>query len=648
MGGGPERAGFTEVPAVKGFMQGGKYYAPPEVAAIINRDLSPGLRGSALYQLYRTPTDMLNAIAVGWSGFHWQFETISDMAIGFGRGAKTFGAAVIKGDAAGMAKGVKDMVINQPLALPYKVMSNVSRGTKIIEEGLRSDFAGIGDISGLDARSLQMADFVVRAGGRFGTNKPLVQSLGESLSNALTDALHIRPLKTAKDLTELVSKPLMEWYVPRVKLACFSRLLEGDLESTATKMGRALSETEQSLVAMNTWQHIDNIFGQLVYDNLHMNKAFRDMIFMFVRFPGWNIGSLRTLTGTGRGITKLATGKPVDYQAQAAMEYAFGLCMNLGILGTLTNVALAGSQYRKEHPEASIWECVVEGMPKSAMDVYMPRTGRLLPDSTPERIWYASYLRDAMGFVVQPMKEILKGNPLGAPGALMQTITAKEAPGLRLAYEFLTNKNYFGEQIFTPGAGAGQQALEFGKHVGSEYLTPFGIQQAMKARGGASAIANVLGTTSVPRRYLRSPAQDVISEYNSLKRGTETRSEAEKSQYKQDFLDALRTGDLTVARDVAQEAVQAMKFSQEDIGRMLKEAREQPIVHGFRGMPLEWALKAYSVADENERRLLGPTMVHKLQSATLMEKMRLKNEIQSVFADVQAKREAARKVTTAY
>jgi hypothetical protein len=621
MGGGPERSGYTEVPAVNGLMQGGKYYAPPEVAKIVNRDLSPGWRGSKIYQMYRTPTDMLNSIAVAWSGFHWLFETLSDMSIGSGRGLVRAASSIAKGDIAGAARGLKDFAVNTPFALPYKVLDNMRLGGAI-RKGIYAE-----DPTALNPRVAEMADFAMRAGGRGGSNKPLVDSLSESLSNAWKDALSLRPLKTAKDLTELVAKPLMEWYVPRVKLSSFSRLLEGDLETAASKIGRPLSDTEQNLIAMNTWQHVDNIFGQLVYDNLHVSKAFRDAAFMFIRFPGWNIGSVRSLVGTGRGLVKAATGQKVDYQAKVAMEYALGLGLNLSILGTLTNYALTGE------------------FPKDGSDIIMPRTGRNLPDGTPERVWYPSYLRDFMGFVHEPMKEVMKGNPLGAPGKIMATITAKEAPGVRLLYEAITNKNYFGEQIFTSGEGIGSQTADFAKHFGKEYLIPFGPQQAMKARGGVSAAANIAGVTSVPRRYLRTPAQEVISDYNALKRGTETQSEAEKSQFKRDFLDAVRSGDMETARGVAKEAVEALRFSPSDLGKLMKEARQNPLVSSFRGLPLEWALKAYKVADDEERKVLGKSMAHKIQASSLVEKKRLIGEIRSIYQDIQAKKETPRKVT---
>lgn len=621
MGGGPERAGYWEVPAVKGMMQGGKFYAPPEVAAIVNRDLSPGLKGSKIYQLYRTPTDMLNQIAVAWSGYHWMFETLSSMFIGAGRGFKLTYSGIMEGNPTKMMKGIKELAIENPLAAPISIMRNVKQGGKILDETYAPDF------SGLDTRSRSVADFAMRAGGSGGhTNKGLRDSMAESLSNAWQDVIGRHPVKLAKHITELVAKPLMEWYVPRVKMATFARLLEGDLEAAMAKAGGPLSQTEQSLVAMNTWQHIDNIFGQLVYDNLHFSKALRDGMFMFVRFPGWNIGSVRSLVATGRGVAKLATGRKLDFQAEVALEYALGMATNLSLLGTLTNYALTGE------------------FPKTGQDLIEPRDGTTLPDGTPGRVWFASYLRDYMGFVHEPAKEIAKGNPLGAPGKVWNTISAKMAPIPRLAYEILANKDYFGKQVFTPGAGIARQAGELLGHVGSEYTVPFGVQQASKAGSTPSAIANAAGITSVPRRYLRSPAQEVISEYNALKRGTQTKSEAEKSDFRRSFIDAIRKGDAAEAREVAQEAMKKLRFAPEDFGKMVKDAKEHPLVHGFKTLPLEWALKVYREADDQERKLLGPAMGHKLQVTSGVEKMRLKSEIMAVFADIKSKKEAPRRV----
>jgi hypothetical protein len=621
MGGGPEKAGYWEVPAVKGMMADGKYFAPPEVAAIVNRDLSPGLRGSQLYRMYRTPTDMLNQIAVAWSGYHWMFETLSSMFIGAGRGFKQVYRGLSSGNASMVGKGLKEIAIENPLGLPISIMRNIKQGGELRGDIFAKDYAGLNNQAG------SMADLAMRGGGSGGnTSKALKDSMAESLSNAWRDLSPRHPIKLAKDLTELVAKPLMEWYVPRVKLATFARLLEGDLEAAATKAGATLTATEQSLIAMNTWQHIDNIFGQLVYDNLHFSRSLRDGMFMFIRFPGWNIGSVRSLVATGRGIGKMATGKNLDFQSEVALEYALGMATNLSILGTLTNYALTGE------------------FPKTGQDYIEPRDGTILPDGTPGRVWFASYLRDYMGFVHEPAKEVMKGNPMGAPGKVWNTVSAKMSPVPRLAYEILSNRDYFGKQVFTPGKGIMQQAGELVEHVGSEYMVPFGVQQASKAGSTPSAIANAAGITSVPRRYLRSPAQEVISEYNAMKRGVQTKSEAEKSDYRREFVDAIRSGETEKAREVAREAVKNLRLSTGDVGKLVKEAREHPLVHGFKGLPIEWALKVYKEADENERRLLGRAMIHKLNATNLTEKMRLREEIRSVFSDVQSKKSAPRRV----
>jgi hypothetical protein len=363
-----------------------------------------------------------------------------------------------------------------------------------------------------------------------------------------------------------------------------------------------------------------------------MNKAMRDMMFMFIRFPGWNIGSVRSLTATGRGIAKLATGKPVDYQAQAAMEYALGLGINVSIMSTLTQLTL--TKYNTGTFE----------FPSSPMDFVAPRTGRINADGTAERLWFPSYIRDYMGFVHEPIREIIKGNPAGAAGKVWATASAKMAPGLRMAYELFTNKNYFGEQVFTPGAGALRQAGELASHVGKEYLVPFGPQQAMHAGGTAEAIANIAGITSVPRRYLRSPALETISEFNALKRGIMTKSEAEKADYRRDFLDAVRKGDMEEARKIGKEAVEALRFSPSDLGALVRESKEHPLVGGFKHLSLEEALKVYKVADDKERKMLVRPLVTKLQIAPMIEKVRLREEIKAIMEDAKSRQEAPRRV----
>jgi hypothetical protein len=103
-------------------------------------------------------------------------------------------------------------------------------------------------------------------------------------------------------IIEAASIPVMEKFVPRVKLAVYYDLLERRL---AELPGDPHPDTLARL-ATEVSDHVDNAFGEMVKDNLHWSRPMRDVLSAAMLSPTWNIGSFRGFAGAVTDVRKFA------------------------------------------------------------------------------------------------------------------------------------------------------------------------------------------------------------------------------------------------------------------------------------------------------------------------------------------------------
>jgi hypothetical protein len=91
--------------------------------------------------------------------------------------------------------------------------------------------------------------------------------------------------KTIPAVIDASSRPIMEYWVPRMKLGAFYEMAHNILD-TADKENWSQDQIRTRM--QTAWDSIDNRFGQMVYDNLFWNKALRDVLMASTRSVGWN------------------------------------------------------------------------------------------------------------------------------------------------------------------------------------------------------------------------------------------------------------------------------------------------------------------------------------------------------------------------
>ena len=105
--------------------------------------------------------------------------------------------------------------------------------------------------------------------------------------------------------------PIMNWLVPRFKIIAEVRRLETEM-FRAKQEGRALSREDLTALAQQVTREGDNIFGQMTYDNLGMTRGMKDLLGLWVGFPGWNLGSLKIIRDAAFGASHFDRGAGQD------------------------------------------------------------------------------------------------------------------------------------------------------------------------------------------------------------------------------------------------------------------------------------------------------------------------------------------------
>lgn len=149
--------------------------------------------------------------------------------------------------------------------------------------------------------------------------------------------------RQALRLMSVVSQPLFEAYIPRIKLAA----QYANLAAWRRANPNAPQEQFQDMAVQIT-KNADNFMGEAVHDNTFMNKAAKDLMSLAFQSPSFTIGgtlrglaggTLSAVKGAAQGQNRFSiTSQHYDPRAASALTYA----LTTGMLGMLYTYAKTG------------------------------------------------------------------------------------------------------------------------------------------------------------------------------------------------------------------------------------------------------------------------------------------------------------------
>ncbi len=568
-----------------------EYYAPPEVAQVINNYLSPGLRGSKIFRGYLGLANVINSVQLGLSAFHLGFTSLDAATSRFAIGLEDF------------ANGKGGEALKSIASTPLAPITNAIKGDRVLKEWLKPGTQG--------AEIGKIVDSLKAAGGRAQMDRFYQTEITKKMLESFRSGGPWNFLKGAARAPfaaiEQTARPIMEYIVPRQKLGVFADMARREMD----RLGPDASRDDVRKAMGKAWDSVDNRLGQLVYDNLFWKKAAKDLSMASARSLGWNLGTLRELGGGL--VDSIAQGKRIvrgeKPELTHRMAYLMAMPMLAGTIGAMTQYMMTGKG------------------PAELKDYFFPKTGEKDQQGRDIRLTLPSYMKDVYHY---------SHDPVG-------TVTGKIHPMLALGRDMLTNKDYFDRPIRNPDDPLVKQATDVASHLAQQFA-PIGVSQALQARqtnqSPAEQAANFAGVTRAPKWVSMSDAEQLAEKLTSARSGTgsvPTSQGQYRYEKKRDLLGKLRNGD-SAEKSEALRQVRGMvardEITQQAANQMIKGSRSSYLVNQLTHLDANEAVRVFRAADTEERRAIRDTVGHKITRAHMAEKD--KNDLLHEFTRLSA------------
>lgn len=499
--------GTNETEVNAGLAIGGQYMARPEVARLLNNATSTGLETSPLYRTLRDIKNSFNMIELGFSGFHALTTTINAASNDFVLGVRQLGTGLAKGDTSLIGKGA--VRAGRFLVPGSSIIRQTYLGSKAFKE-----FTALNPES---SKILRQA--ITPSGHRLRMDNVYQAHMISNMvrawhqGNVLGAAARAIPAAF-----EASMKPILEHLVPNAKLGAMI-----DRVDAIRQLNPGLTDGQLAAKFAQAADSIDNIYGQLAYDNLFWNKTLKDVLMISTRSVGWNLGTIREIGGGLLDLgTQTARGKGITDRT----IFAFSLPMIVGLYSAMYQFYRTGKG------------------PQELKDFFYPRTGLTNKNGDPDRVALPSYMKDVFSYGTNPI----------------QTVENKMAPELSTLLDIWNNKNFYGDMIRNPDDSTAKQFEQVGSFVLGQ-LEPFSAQQFSRelAAGGGprSVIESLGGIVGAPASATKTSFENQVEHAyaRQLNQGPLTPEQQQQLSDKANARQALKQGNPTLFNQLVKNGV---------------------------------------------------------------------------------------------
>lgn len=538
------------------------YYGDPLSVNLINNRLSTGLTKNAAWRGLRSYGNFENMLQLGLSFRH---------AVTGGQyaAADNFAVATQQLWRAKFGEAAKGLMNSATLIGP--AVTYARKGLKLEREALKPGSVG--------GEATQIVDAYLAGGGRLGKDEfyrtQMTKKFHDMWSKGnIGRAVAISPLVPIEKAANIV----MDKIIPTLKHGAAYHRLEMEMD----KLGPNASRDEMRRVARQVTNHVDNIMGEMVYDNRFVNRTFKDVGQVLLRSLGWNWGDFAIAGGAAKDIRQMG---PKALRDSANVAFILGLFTTQAYIGAITQLLYG------------------QGWPKDINDYMHPRTGGADSNGNPERIHTANYIsNDGYSFM---------HDPIG-------TAVNKLNPVLSQIGDIGRNKDWRGNIIRKPTHSGLQQAGDVGKYLAEQQL-PLSVTQSLQNvdEDGENTVSDwvmpQLGINKSPSWISQSKAERLASDILATKGGnpgSEERQEAYKKE--KQFAKKMRAGK-DISEEVGQE-IESGRFGKTDVVNAYRSGQRTHLQIQINRLTLEEALSVYKASTPEEQELIKPLMYRKLRS----------------------------------
>lgn len=566
--------GWTEIDGRYGVRNGtGEHYVAQEsVAQVFNNYLSKGLYDNpyvgTLYTGYMGAANNLNMFQLGvGSAFHAGFTSgeaiVSHVALGL--------KEVAKGNLSAAAKYFAEA--------PAAPVTNALKGDRLIK-------ALAGD--GSDTTMAPILDMLEMAGARrVSQNERFFTNHTQSVLKNWADGKQVKSIAEAPlAAVEQMSRPILEWLVPRHKYGVFAEMAEQYLRNNPDATHEQVRTASQQI-----WNRVDSRLGQVVYDRLFAHAVAKNVVQGLIRAPGWTGGTILEVGGGFNDLANMLSGGGKRGELSDRAAYVLSLSLVTAVSNGIMTAAFTGDK------------------PKG-MDFLAFRDGGTDETGKPTRFILPTYAKDIFAYSQDWSK----------------TLMDKTHPAISLAHDLIKNKDYYGVQIADPEANVGvraaQQALytvkafepfwmrgaakTWDREGGADVLKQ--ASQGDKTRAAARVAAPMVGVMPAASAFTNTPLEKFVNENIPRMDSAITPEAADHktavNALANQFARLQRTGgDVSAITAKAQEMYKAGALTDRDLKRIDEIVSSPRLNRNFAKLPYPLALKAFNeVASDEERK----------------------------------------------
>lgn len=560
---------------------GGNWAAPTEVVRAVNNFASQGLRGKLVfpianfstYDALRSVGNLANQFQLSISAFHGVETAMNSAFTAQSVGIqKMLNQKDFVGGIASLAKG---------LTILPSIWEDYHTGKYAIANfGNPDSFLDYSDVS----------NAIERANGRVESDPEFRLQSFQRMKDSWKTAMNAdRPAwerlsAAAKTGTHIVgtvlqatSYPIMQVWVPRLKIGAFAREAR-NVYSEYQGQPQNIIDSE----LQKRWDSIDNRFGEVVYENLFMNKITKDILSVTMRSPGWNIGTAREGLGAVKDAYYTAkTGKVTTRQAYVASMVA--------------STMMFGAIYTYLHTGDT---------PKDMADYFFPRDGSVDGNGQANRVFPKNYVYDYISMY----------------HSFGNTLLHKAAPTVSTMGDLWANKDFYGREIRDPGGSTWNNVNSTIGYLAGNLLTPFTIQNAKESnlRNSNSSLQSAFAILPAPKYIGQSKAETLANTYYMAEnpQGTVTEDTFNNKKTFVSLRNDYRSGKLT--DDDLHTMVEEGKLDPKQLVHIVAPATDSPLVRHTKELKdFGRVQRVWNAATDEEKKKLLPVYTQK--AATLLD-----------------------------
>lgn len=535
----------TTISGGKVISKAGEWWAQEDLARVVNNYLSDDwFKKNVLGRSLQQVNNSINMVNLALSAFHFVATSFNAMGQQIGQ-------------------AYQDLVRLKPVSAAAKLITSPLAGPTNFVKGrilINKMLAG-------DPEALKLADQIYEGGGSLGMPKDMVGYIN-SMKTELGNKNYAGALARAiPAMMEATMKPLMQYYVPAIKVSSSLNLYQRGLEKYADRI-EAGTMTIGDL-RRSSWNAVDYLFGKMSLDNIFWNNTLKSSLQTMWRSVTWNLGTLKRLGGGEIDMMKQIAG---GFKGQKP-EFTDAMA---DLLGVITAAVIIGGTYHYLHTGER---------PKELKDYLFPKTGQKDDNGVDIRVSIPGYGKDLYYWHTAPI----------------QTAKKKTSPLFNIIIASWENENFFGDMIRNQDETVSIQLKQQLKFL-ADAMKPFSVQQVQRSierdEPTYRKIEGFFGFVEAPRAIRESPiVEEIYKEYRAqtggdFKKtpeaaelmGEKAKARRELKKGKVDtFIELIKSGDI------------------KDPKRFIKDAYLTSSQRAFRQLSKERKIKLFMMMDKKER-----------------------------------------------